>query len=48
MGEHHVNSKGANVLFGLVVAVLAWAEPEVLGTGQEFVRGLINLVSVNW
>jgi CIC family chloride channel protein len=35
------------VLFGLLVAALAWAEPEVFGTGQEFVRGLINLVSVD-
>ncbi len=34
-------------LFAVAVGAIAWAEPEVLGTGQEFVRGLINLVSAD-
>ncbi len=34
------------LLLGLAVAAIAWFEPEVLGTGQDFVRNLINQVSV--
>jgi len=33
--------------FGLAVGAVAWAEPEVLGTGQDFLSGLINAVSVD-
>ncbi len=33
------------LLWGLAVGAIAWAEPEVLGTGQEFVGSLLNLVS---
>ena len=35
------------VLLGLAVGGIAWAEPEVLGTGQEFVRSLLNQVSTD-
>jgi len=35
------------LLWGLAVAVIAWAEPEVAGTGQEFVRSLLNQTSTD-
>jgi len=35
------------VLFGLAVGAIAWFEPEVLGTGQDFVRSLLNTISVD-
>jgi len=35
------------LLWGIAVAVIAWAEPEVAGTGQEFVRSLLNQVSTD-
>ena len=39
------------LLFGVLVAALGFAEPRVLGTGQGFVRSLLNLItsdSVVW
>lgn len=35
------------LIWGLVVAAIAWTEPEILGTGQDLVRSLINQVSVD-
>ena len=35
------------LVWGLAIAVIAWAEPEVLGTGQAFVSGLVNNVSTD-
>ena len=35
------------VAFGLIIGGIAWAEPDVLGTGQEYVSGLLNQVSVD-
>jgi len=35
------------LVWGLAVAAIAWAEPEVLGTGQTFVRSLVNQVSAD-
>jgi chloride channel protein, CIC family len=44
---HHNGRWMRPLLFGIVIAGIAWFEPEVLGTGQEFVRSLINQVSVD-
>jgi len=35
------------LLFGATVAGIAWVEPEILGTGQDFVRNLINQASTD-
>ena len=35
------------VVIGLVVGGIAWLEPDVAGTGQEVVRGLLNLLTVD-
>jgi CIC family chloride channel protein len=33
------------LLLGVVVATVGFSEPRALGTGQDFVRGLLNLIS---
>ena len=35
------------LMFGVAVAGIAWIEPDVLGTGQGFVRNLINQASTD-
>lgn len=48
-GMHTLRLRGPGwlrpVLLGLAVGGIAWVEPDILGTGQEVVRGLVSTLS---